>query len=102
MAAALVHFFAGLVRGERRPLRDDVEVGRDLQQCVEYQGTRFCDGLFHRQHADGVIAYPQMIAFGFDVGVDHLIVEKLRGLRPAGKRQSSKFSKRRKNVNCPC
>src|SRR5271157_3048151 len=28
--------------------------------------------------------YPQMIAFGFDVGVDHLIVEKLRGLRSAG------------------
>jgi hypothetical protein len=31
-----------------------------------------------------VIADPQMIAFGFDVGVDHLIVEKLRGLRPPG------------------
>jgi hypothetical protein len=30
-----------------------------------------------------VLAYPQMIAFGFDVGVDHLIVEKLCGLRPA-------------------
>jgi hypothetical protein len=28
--------------------------------------------------------YPQMIAFCFDVGVDHLIVEKLGGLRPAG------------------
>jgi hypothetical protein len=25
-----------------------------------------------------------MIALRFDVGVDHLIVEKLRGLRPAG------------------
>ncbi len=31
-----------------------------------------------------MIAYAQMIAFRFDVGVDHLIVEKLRGLRPAG------------------
>jgi len=31
-----------------------------------------------------VIAYTQMIAFGFDVGVDDLIVEKLGGLRPAG------------------
>ena len=25
-----------------------------------------------------------MIAFGFDVGVNHLIVDKLRGLRPPG------------------
>jgi hypothetical protein len=31
-----------------------------------------------------VLAYPQMIAFGFDVGVHHLIVEELRGLRFAG------------------
>jgi hypothetical protein len=31
-----------------------------------------------------VIANAQVIAFGFDVGVDHLIVEKLGGLRPAG------------------
>ena len=84
VAAALVHFFAGLVRGERRPLRDHIEVGRNLQQRVEYQGPRFGDGLFHRQHPDDVIADAQMIAFGFDVGVDHLIVEKLRGLRPAG------------------
>ena len=84
MAAALVYFFAGLVRRERRPLRDHIEVGRNLQQRVEHQGPRLGDGLFHRQHADNVIAYPQMVAFGFDVGVDHLIVEKLRGLRPAG------------------
>ena len=84
VAAALVHFFAGLVRGERRPLRDHIEVGRNLQQRVQHQGPCLGDGLFHRQHADDVIADPQMIAFGFDVGVDHLIVEKLRGLRPAG------------------
>src|SRR5208282_1033036 len=61
-----------------------VEVGWDLQQRVEYQGTRLCDGLFHRQDTDDVIAYTQVIAFGFDVGVDHLIVEKLRGLRLPG------------------
>ena len=84
VAAALVDFLAGLVRRERRPLRDDVEVGRNLQQRVEDQGPRLGDGLFHRQHADDVIAYAQMIALRFDVGVDHLIVEKLRGLRPAG------------------
>ena len=82
MAAALVHFFAGPVRRKRRPLRDDVEVGRNLQQSVERQGPCFGDGLFHRQHPDDVIADAEMIAFRFDVGVDHLIVEKLRGLRP--------------------
>jgi hypothetical protein len=84
VAAALVHFFAGLVRGERRPLRDHIEVSRNLQQGVEHQGPCLCDGLFHRQHPDDVIADAQMIAFRFDVGVDHLIVEKLRGLRLAG------------------
>ena len=84
VAAALVDFLAGLVRRERRPLRDDVEVGRNLQQRVQHQGPRLGDGLFHRQHANDVIAHAQMIALGFDVGVDHLIVEKLRGLRPAG------------------
>ncbi len=31
-----------------------------------------------------LIAYAQMIALRFDIGVHHLIVEKLRGLRPAG------------------
>jgi len=83
VAAALVQFFAGFVRGERRLLGDHIEVGRNLQQRVEDEGTRFGDGLFHRQHTDDVIADPQMIAFGFDVGVDHLIIEELRGLRSA-------------------
>src|ERR1035437_6682540 len=68
----------------RRPLRDDIEVGRNLQKRVQHQGPRLVDGLFHREHTDDVIAYPQMIAFRFDVGVDYLIVEKLRGLRSAG------------------
>ena len=31
-----------------------------------------------------MIPHAQVVAFGFDVGVHHLIVEKLRGLRPAG------------------
>ena len=84
VAAALVDFFARLVRWERRPLRNDIEVGRNLQQYIEHQGPCFGDGLFHRQHPDDVIADAQVVAFRFDVGVDHLIVEKLRGLRPAG------------------
>ncbi len=84
MAAALVYFLAGLVRREWCPLRDDIEVGWNLQQHVEHEGARLGDGLFHRQDADDVIAYAQMVAFGLDVRVHHLIVEKLRGLRPAG------------------
>ena len=83
VAAALVDFLARLVRRERRPFRDDSEVGRDLQQRIERQWPRLGDGLFHRQHPDEVIAHAQMIAFGFDVRVDDLIVEKLRGLRLA-------------------
>ena len=83
MAAALVDFLAGLVRREWRPFRNDSEVGRDLQQRIERQGPRFGDGLFHRQHPDDVIADAQMIALGFDVRVDDLIVEELRGLRLA-------------------
>ena len=83
MAAPLVDFFAGLVRRQRRPLRDDVEVGGDLQQRVQHQGPRLCDGLFHRQHADEVIADAQVVALRFDIRVHHLIVEKLRMLRAA-------------------
>jgi hypothetical protein len=39
---------------------------------------------FVNENAAEQVRYPQMIAFGFDVGVGHLIVEKLRGLRLAG------------------
>src|SRR5580704_7790504 len=84
VAASLVNFLARLVRREWRPLRNDIEVGWNLQQRVENQGTRLCDGFFHRQHTDDVIAYSEMIALRFDVGINYLIVEKLGGLRPAG------------------
>ena len=84
VAAALVYFFARLVRRERRPFGDDVEVGRNLQQGVQHQRPCLSDGLFHRQHPDDVIANAQVVAFRFDVGVDDLIVEKLCGLRAAG------------------
>ena len=103
MASTLVHFFAGLVGGERRPLGDDIEVRGNLQERVKHQGLRFRNGLFHRQDTDDVIAYPQMIAFGFDVGVGYLIVEKLRGLRLCRQHASRHSSvSRRKKLNCPC
>jgi hypothetical protein len=54
-----------------------------FSSCVQHQRPRLGDGLFHRQHTDKVIADAQVIALGFDIGVDHLIVEKLRGLRLA-------------------
>jgi len=82
VTAAFVHFLAGLVRGEHSPLGDHIEVGGDLQQRVQYQGPRLGDGLLHRQHTDDVIADPQMITFRFDIGITHLIVKKLSGLRP--------------------
>ena len=61
-----------------------IEIRRNLQQRIEHQRPCLGDGLFHRQHADEVIADAQMIALGFDVRIDHLVVEKLRALRLAG------------------
>ena len=69
-----------LLRGERRPFRDGIEVRGNLQQRIEHQRPGFADGLLHGQHADEVIAHAEMIALGFDVGVHHLVVEKLRVL----------------------
>jgi hypothetical protein len=40
-------------------------------------GRGLGDGLFHGQHAHDVIADKQLVAFRFDVGIDHLVVEKL-------------------------
>src|SRR5208283_5659423 len=50
-------------------------------QRIERQWPRFGDGLFHGQDTHDLIAHAQMIAFGLDVRVDDLIVEKLCGLR---------------------
>jgi hypothetical protein len=61
-----------------------MEVGRNLQQCVQHARPCLRDGLFHRQRAADVVADAQMVALGFDVGIHYLIVEKLRRLRPAG------------------
>jgi hypothetical protein len=83
VAAALVHFLASFIGGKRRPLRHDVEVRRDLEQRIQHQRTGLGDGLLHGEHTDGVIADTKIIALGLDVGVDHLIIEKLRGLRLA-------------------
>ena len=83
VAAALVDFLARLVRCKRRPFGARHRSCRDLQQRVEHQRPRLGDGLFHRQNANKVVADAQMIALGFDIGVDDLVVEKLRGLRLA-------------------
>jgi len=84
MAAALVHFLARLVGSQRSPLGHNVEVRGDLQQLIQNKGPGFSDRLLHRQHADKVIAHAEMIALGFNVGIDNLIVKKLRRLRPSG------------------
>src|ERR1019366_2963582 len=84
MAAALVHLFTCLVRGHRSPLRHDVDVGRDFQERVKHKRAGLGDRFFHRQDPNEMSANAQVIALGFDIGVDHLIVEKLGGLRFAG------------------
>jgi hypothetical protein len=61
-----------------------MEVGRNLQQCVQHERPRLRDGLFHRQHAADVVADAQLVVLGFDVGIHYLIVEKLCGLQLAG------------------
>ena len=80
VAAALVHFLARLIGRKRRPFGHDVEVGRDLQQCIEHQRPGLRDRFFHRQHANEVVAHAQMIALRFDIRICDLVVEKLRGL----------------------
>ena len=78
MPAPFGHFLASFVRGERYPLRADHKIRWYLQQRIKDKRSRLGNGLLHRQHADDVIADTEMIAFGFDVGVDDLVVEKLR------------------------
>ena len=75
--AAGIDFLAGLRRRQRRPLGHNVEVGGNLEELVEHEGPGLADGLFHREHAHGVVAHAEMIALGLDVRVDHLVVEKL-------------------------
>src|SRR5580658_7072668 len=74
---------AGAVDRQRRPFGNDVEVGRNLKQRVEHQRSCFGDSLLHRQDANDVVANSQMMAFGLNVRVDDLVVEKLGGLRLA-------------------
>ena len=78
VAAALVHFLACFVGSQRRPLGYDVEVRGDLQQLIQNKGPGLGDSLLHRQYADKVIAHAEMIALGLNVGIDNLIVKKLR------------------------
>ncbi len=81
MAAALVYLLARLFCGERFPLRNDIEIRRNLEQRIERQRARFTDDFFHRQDAHEMIANPEMIPLGFNIRVDDLVVEKLGVLR---------------------
>src|SRR5580704_15638116 len=58
-----------------------MEVARDLQQCIEHQWPRLSDSFLHRQDAHEVIAHPQMVAFGFEIGIDDLEIQELGVLR---------------------
>ena len=78
MPSALVHFFARLICGNRRPFHDDMEVAGNLEKRVERQWPGLRNGFFHGQDTDDVIAYTQVVAFCLDIRIDHLVVEKLR------------------------
>src|SRR5260370_283576 len=68
--------------GRPQPNRKFAEVDRCSHPLDLYLPCRLRPA--ERDERIKALSYPQMIAFGFDVGVDHLIVEKLRGLRPPG------------------
>ena len=57
VATPLIHFLSCLISGELCPLCYHAEVARYLEQRIEDQGPCFSDCLFHRQHANEVIAY---------------------------------------------
>jgi len=80
VAAALGNFLAGLVLGQRNPLRANREAGRDLQQLIQYQRFRLDDAFFHRKDSNKMLADPQVVALCLDVGVRHLIVKELCAL----------------------
>ena len=82
VAAALVHFLTGLRYRKRRPLGDNVEVAFDLEEPVKNKKPRLCEGLFHRENADEMIADTEVIAYRLEVGIDSLKVEVLCRLRP--------------------
>ena len=83
MATAFVHFFPGLCHRKWRPLGDDIEVALNLEEPVKDQRPCLCNGLFHREDADEMVADAEVVALRLDVGVDHLVVEVLRRLRLA-------------------
>src|ERR1017187_90780 len=84
MAAALVYFLPRFLRCNRCPFGGDKEIARDLQKRIKDKGPRFRYCLFHRENADEVIANAKVVAFGLDVRIDDLVVEKLGMLRPTG------------------
>ena len=69
-----------LSAGSRVHSVNDIEASRNLQQRVEDKGPRLGDSFLHRQHTNNMVANSQMIALRLDVGIDDLIVEKLRAL----------------------
>jgi len=74
---ALSDFFSSDGVVNRHPLGHHAEICLNFQQVPENQRFGLTDGLFNCQHADKVIADPQMITFGLNIGIRHLIVEKL-------------------------
>ena len=75
MTAALVDFLARPRVVDRMPFGDDVEVGWNIEQAMQQQGTRLAGQFFQCEHADMEIIQAQMAAMRFQLRVAHLPVE---------------------------
>src|SRR5579859_1595191 len=81
MPASFCNLLACLVHCEGSPFRGHKKVPRYLEQLIQDQGASLNDSLFHGENADGVVSDAKVITLGFDVGIDHLVIEKLCALR---------------------
>ena len=83
VASAFVDFLASPRIVDRMPFRDDMEVGRDIQQAVQQQGPRLARQFFQREHTDVEIIQAQMAAMRFKFRIAHLPVQMLHPVQPA-------------------
>jgi hypothetical protein len=77
MPASLRYLLARLVHCGWRPVGDYIEIPRYLEQLIQNHGPGLPDDFLHGQNAHVVIPDTQVITFRFDVGIDHLVIEKL-------------------------
>src|SRR5438067_12955394 len=77
MPLALGDLFASDSGLQWHPFGDDPEVGLNLKQLFKNERLCFTDRLYHRQDPNEVIPDAQVVSFGFDIGIDDLVIQKL-------------------------